>query len=172
MTPTPTSTPTPTTPEPTPASSTGPAAHIPVPEKPALADKNTKAGLKAFTKWWLELFSYGYVTNDWKKFWAVTDPGCKTCTNITGRIQEQYSPGGWMKGGTLTLVDHFTKFEENTAGSINSFARVRQDSITYFDSSGKEVGESEPVSAKLFSVIAFYHEDHWIMLDFGSPEGT
>lgn len=73
-----TPTPTSTVPEPTPASSARPAVNIPVPKKPARADKNTKVGLETFTKWWLELFSYGYLTNDWKKFWTVTDPGCKT----------------------------------------------------------------------------------------------
>jgi hypothetical protein len=39
-----------------PADAKGRAQNVPVPVKPALADKNTKEGLEAFTKYWYELW--------------------------------------------------------------------------------------------------------------------
>ena len=50
---TPSATPTPKpTPVYKPADAKGRAQNVPVPVKPALADKNTKEGLEAFTKYW------------------------------------------------------------------------------------------------------------------------
>ncbi|GAB3253502.1 DUF6318 family protein [Arthrobacter pigmenti] len=165
-------TPTPATPEPTPASSSGPAANIPVPEKPALADKNTKAGLEAFTKWWFELFSYGYATNNWKPFDSVTDSGCKTCANVVAGVKEHYQSGGWVVGGGASVSNFSTKFEQSTTGSINSFVTVRQNAITKYAKDGGVIGKSPATESSLDVVIAVHAGDHWVMLDFGAPGGT
>ncbi|MDN4611169.1 DUF6318 family protein [Arthrobacter burdickii] len=159
-------------PEPSPASSAGPAANIPVPVKPALADENSKEGLEAFTKYWLELFSYGYETNDWAPFEAVTDPGCRTCGNLSQAVKVHYSSGGWIQGGTISLNSSETGFEKNTTGSINSFVDITQDEIVYFNSSGDEVKKTAQTPSTIGVSIAFWEDDHWVMLDFGSPEGT
>src|SRR5215217_3137087 len=113
-------------PEPSPASSAGPAANIPVPVKPALADENSKEGLEAFTKYWLELFSYGYETNDWAPFEAVTDPGCRTCANVMSAVSQVYTSGGWIVGGTTKATDFSTDFAVNTQGSISAIVQVEQ----------------------------------------------
>lgn len=164
--------PTPTTPEPTPASSDGPAANIPIPEKPELADENTKEGLEAFTRYWFDLFSYGYATNDWEEFTRVTDPGCMTCENIVGRVQGHFDSAGWIDGGEAELVSFSTQFEENTAGSINSFAEVAQAEITYYAKDGEVSGVSEALKPTANVTISLFENNEWVMLDFGSPEGT
>ncbi|WP_156809059.1 DUF6318 family protein [Arthrobacter sp. TB 23] len=162
----------PTTPEPSPASSDGPAANIPVPEKPPLADENSVEGLEAFTEYWFELFSYGYITNDWAEFLEITDTGCATCGNIVGEVEAQFESGGWISGGDATLVSFMSLFELNTEGSVNSFSEVAQTSISYFDETGELAGGSPTVDATVYTTIALYENSQWIMLDFGSPEGT
>ncbi|WP_133185540.1 DUF6318 family protein [Arthrobacter sp. Bz4] len=162
----------PTTPEPSPASSDGPAANIPVPEKPPLADENSVEGLEAFTEYWFELFSYGYITNDWAEFLEITDTGCGTCMNVVEGVEDHFSTGGWVAGGDAEVISFSSEFEANTAGSINSFVEVGQDRVTMFSPSGGETGESPPSDPSIDVVIAIYEEDRWIMLDFGSPEGT
>ncbi|WP_146065581.1 DUF6318 family protein [Arthrobacter pityocampae] len=159
-------------PEPSPASSAGPATNIPVPVKPALADENSPEGLEAFTAYWLELFSYGYETNDWAPFEAVTDPGCRTCENLKAEVQKHYESGGWIDGGGISLNSTNTEFVENTTGSINSFIDITQNEILYFDSSGIEVKGSKKTEPVLGVSIAYWEVDHWVMLDFGSPEGS
>ncbi|WP_325169863.1 DUF6318 family protein [Arthrobacter sedimenti] len=159
-------------PEPSPASSAGPAANIPVPVKPALADENSKEGLEAFTKYWLELFSYGYQTNDWAPFEAVTDVGCTTCENLKAEVNRVYDDGGWIAGGQIRLNSFNTEFIANTVGSINSYVDVQQSGLVYFGQGGAQKGTSEEYPSTINVTIALWKQGRWIMLDFGSPEGT
>ncbi|MHA7155825.1 DUF6318 family protein, partial [Arthrobacter sp. TMN-50] len=152
--------------------SNGPAANIPLPEKPALADENTVEGLEAFTEYWFELLSYGYETNDWAEFLEITDSGCGTCANVVEGVKEHFTTGGWVVGGNAEMGDFSSRFEVNTAGSINSFVEVGQDEVTMFSPAGRIVGESPRSDPTIDVVIAIYEDDRWIMLDFGSPEGT
>lgn len=171
--PTPTTSPSePATPEPTAASSDGPAANIPVPEKPALADENSVEGLEAFTEYWFELFSYGYITNNWDEFLDITDSGCGTCANVLGEVQGHFDDGGWISGGQASLISFASDFETNTEGSLNSFSEVEQSAITYFNEAGDEIGGSAAVVPTIYVTIAIYEDARWVMLDFGSPEGT
>lgn len=163
---------TPSTPEPSPASSAGPASNIPVPVKPALADENSEEGLEAFTEYWLELFSYGYETNDWTEFEAVTDPGCRTCENLSQEVQSHYEGGGWILGGDIEIISNTTDFVTNTSGSINSFIDIKQGRIEYYDSNGSKLKETEASPPIIGVSIAFWEQKNWVMLDFGSPEGT
>jgi len=162
----------PLTPEPSPASSAGPAVNIPVPVKPAVADENSAEGLEAFTKYWLELFSYGYQTNDWAPFEALTDPGCRTCANLSNAVKEHYAEGGWIRGGAINLNSADTKFEKNTSGSINSFIDIEQSEIVYFDTTGVEIKRTARTPSTIGVSIALWEDGHWVILDFGSPEGT
>ncbi|WP_294569671.1 DUF6318 family protein, partial [uncultured Arthrobacter sp.] len=98
-------------PEPSPASSIGPAANIPVPTKPALADENSKEGLEAFTRYWFELFNYGYATNDWRAFDQVTDPACASCKKIKSVVGGIYEDGRWLRGGAFEILTFSTTFE-------------------------------------------------------------
>ncbi|MHA7154907.1 DUF6318 family protein, partial [Arthrobacter sp. TMN-50] len=152
--------------------SNGPAANIPLPEKPALADENTVEGLEAFTEYWFELLNYAYITNDWGPLEAVTDPGCDTCVAIKEEVQRVYGDGSWLKGAEIEVMSFSSKFELNTSGSISSFVQKRQSEVTYFDSDGSELG-TDPMTEPVFDVVIALHEnDRWLMLDYGKPEGT
>ncbi|MHA7190966.1 DUF6318 family protein [Arthrobacter sp. MDT2-16] len=159
-------------PAPSPASSAGPAANIPVPVKPPLADENSAEGLEAFTEYWFELFSYGYETNDWATYDELTDAGCRSCSNLTGQVRDHYTNGGWIKGGNVRLNSLQTEFLKNTSGSINSFVDVEQSELIYFNSTGREVDRSEPLPSTINVTIALWDQDKWLMLEFGSPEGA
>ncbi|MHA7238369.1 DUF6318 family protein [Arthrobacter sp. TMS1-12-1] len=158
-------------PGPSPASSAGPATNIPVPVKPALADENSAEGLEAFTEYWLELFSYGYETNDWAPFEEVTDPGCRTCTQTQQVVQDFYARGGWMSGGRFKLLDFGTEFLTNTSGSIQSMVNYQQNDLTYFESDGSQ-SRGEAPDASVNVTFSVYEDGSWLLLDFGKPEGT
>ncbi|WP_275450785.1 DUF6318 family protein [Arthrobacter sp. H41] len=162
----------PAVPEPTPASSDGPAANLPVPVKPPLADENTKEGLEAFTRYWFELFNYGYATNDWTAFDAETDPGCRTCASIRSAVGEVYSDGRWIGGAEFSVVGFTSPFEMNTSGSISSFVETEQGAVTYFDADGSELSTDIASEGTVEVVIALFDEGSWLMLDYGQPEGT
>ncbi|THJ66216.1 hypothetical protein E8P82_09440 [Arthrobacter echini] len=158
-------------PEPSPASSAGPAVNIPVPVKPALADENSAEGLEAFTEYWFELFSYGYETNDWAPFDAVTDPGCRTCAKTREVVADYYANGGWMDGGKFELLDFGTDLQMNTSGSFQAYAEYRQADLIYYDPTGSATPADAPESS-VNAIFALYEDDAWYMLDFGKPEGT
>ncbi|MBE0009890.1 hypothetical protein DXT87_08805 [Arthrobacter sp. AET 35A] len=162
----------PAAPEPTAASSDGPAANIPVPEKPALADENSVEGLEAFTEYWFELFSYGYITNDWAEFDAVTDPACASCSNIKQVVQGIYEQGRWLSGGEFEVLNFASEFEQNTSGSFQSFVENRQADITYFESDGSEIRTDPSPTPVIDVMFADYSDGAWKILDYGKPEGT
>ncbi|WP_152916154.1 DUF6318 family protein [Arthrobacter sp. RIT-PI-e] len=162
----------PSTPEPSPASSAGPAANIPLPVKPALADENSAEGLEAFTEYWLALFSYGYETNEWSEFEAVTDPGCRTCERVKQIVGDLYAEGRWMSGGVFEINTYTTDFVINTSGSIRSFVEYQQSEITYYETDGSLIPSDDSPEPALNATFAIYEDGHWVMLDFGKPEGT
>jgi hypothetical protein len=160
------------TPEPSPASSAGPAANIPVPVKPALADQNSAEGLEAFTKYWFELFSYGYETNDWAPYEAVTDPGCRTCGKYVDIVKGIYDKGQYIEGGSFTLEDFDTDFTVNTQGSVQAFVTNGQSDITFYGSSGTAIRTDAAPDPVVDVIFAVYSENKWLLLDYGKPEGT
>ena len=155
-----------------PASSTGPATDLLVPQKPAGVDENSKEGLESFTRYWFELFSYGYASNDWTDFKAVTDGGCDTCTNVIGEVQKHYETGGWIQGGEITVHGVSTKFQPGAAGAISSFVEMEQAELVYFDQSGREAGVSEALPRTRNVAIAVHKNNRWVMIDFGSPSAS
>ncbi|MBG6223569.1 hypothetical protein IWX63_000117 [Arthrobacter sp. CAN_A2] len=159
-------------PEPSPASSAGPATNIPVPAKPALADENSAEGLEAFTEYWLELFSYGYETNDWAPFDEVTDPRCGTCSTVSSAVRNVYESGGWVSGGDSRVMSFVSDFQINTQGSIGSYVEVVQGESRIYSASGNVVEETPEGTAKFKATFSAYLDGRWVMLDFGAPEGT
>ncbi|WP_146069546.1 DUF6318 family protein [Arthrobacter sp. B0490] len=159
-------------PEPSPASSAGPASNIPVPVKPALADENSAEGLEAFTEYWFELFSYGYETNDWAPFEAVTDPGCRTCDKYVEIVQGIYNKGQYIEGGEFILEEFVTDFAINTQGSIQVFVTNGQSDITFYGSDGIEIRTDAAPEPVVDVIFAAFTNGSWIVLDYGKPEGT
>lgn len=159
-------------PQPSPASSLGPAVNLPVPVKPALADENSKEGLEAFTRYWLELLSYGYETNDWASFQAVTDPACATCSNVTSSVQRVFGSGGWIIGGETRASDFSTDFVLNTQGSVSAVVQVEQDASQVYAGSGLLESDDPASDSRVNVIFADYRNGDWFMMDFGAPEGT
>lgn len=163
----------PLTPEPSPASSAGPAVNIPVPVKPALADENSAEGLEAFTKYWLELLSYSYVTNEWSVFEEETDPGCRTCASIKSAVNELYGQGRWLRGAEVNMISFDTAFEPTISGSVTAYVENQQSQIDYFDKDGSIVRTVPKQEPPAFDVVnALYEQGSWVVLDYGAPEGT
>jgi hypothetical protein len=158
--------------EPSPASSAGPAANLPVPVKPALADEYSAEGLEAFTKYWFELFSYGYETNDWVPFEAVTGQNCRTCNQVKEVVQGIYKEGQWISGGEFEVISFSTDFRTNTEGSVQVFVDNEQAEITYFGKNGSAFPPEPTTKAMVDVIFASYAQGGWTALDFGRPEGT
>lgn len=160
----PSATPTPT---PSPASAAGPAVNIPVPEKPALADENTVEGLEAFTEWWFELLNYAQATNDFEPLWAVTDTGCKTCTNFESFVSQSYDDGGWIVGGDLTIQSFDSSFEPTVDGTTDSYVTTTQDALTVYRQKNAVEEVDAYAEPTVGLAISAYESGTWRMYDYG-----
>lgn len=162
---TPSATPTPK-PKPAykPADAQGKAQNVPVPVKPALADKNTKEGLEAFTKYWYALLNYGFETGDLSSWVKLTSSSCEFCSLLKKSIAVGYKEGRWQAGGRLSIPSIEANFKSG-AVSQQVVVQVIQEK-TQFYKADKSVGRNPAAESNTASVvIATYSDSRWIVAD-------
>ncbi|APX01287.1 DUF6318 family protein [Arthrobacter sp. QXT-31] len=162
---TPSATPTPKpTPVYKPADAKGRAQNVPVPVKPPLADKNTKEGLEAFTKYWYALLNYGFETGDLSSWAELTSGSCEFCNLLKKSIAIGYKEGRWQVGGRLSAPSIEANFKTG-AGSQQVLVQVIQEE-TQFYKADKSVGRSPAAGSNTASVvIATYSGNRWTVAD-------
>lgn len=156
------------TPTPTPvykpADAKGKAQNVPVPVKPALADKNSKEGLEAFAKYWFQLLNYGYETGDLGSWLKLTAPSCAFCMNVKNSVAVGYKEGRWQVGGRLSTPSVESKFKPG-APTQQVVVQVIQE-VTQYYKADKAVGRSpEPGTNVAVVVIANYSQGKWGVSD-------
>jgi hypothetical protein len=162
---TPSATPTPkSTPVYKPADAKGRAQNVPVPVKPAVADKNTKEGLEAFTKYWFALLNYGFETGDLSAWEKLTSGSCEFCNILKKSVAVGYKEGRWQAGGRLSTPSVEPSFKSRAA-SQQVVVQVIQEETQYYKAD-KSVGRSPaPGSNTASVVIAKYSGGHWAVSD-------
>jgi len=162
---TPSATPTPkSTPVYKPADAKGRAQNVPVPVKPALADKNTKEGLEAFTKYWFALLNYGYETGDLSSWSALTANSCVFCSNVKTSVSVGYRDGRWQVGGRLKTPSVLSNFKPNST-SQQVVVQVIQE-VTQYYKADKSVGRNpEPGTNTAVVVIVVHTKGKWGVSD-------
>jgi hypothetical protein len=161
---TPTATPTPKpTPVYKPADAKGRAQNVPVPVKPALADKNTKEGLEAFTKYWYQLMGYAYETGNLKPVDEVTAPTCASCVRVRPTIQSWNSEGRWIEGGRFEIFTATTKFRSDANGNLQVFVQYHRTPVNYRQANGtiKQGFQRTDLLADIF--LAKYQDNGWFV---------
>jgi len=66
---------------------------------PDAAKAHTKAGAKAFVKYFWEVVNYAQATGDTESIAALSDPSCVGCSAGIDSIDRVYEKGGWISGG-------------------------------------------------------------------------
>ena len=97
----PPSSPTATSTAPTPSSSPTPT----LPAMPEAAKAHTKAGAKAFVKYFWDVVNYAQATGDTAAITPTILPGCHACEAGVASIRRVYDAGGRMRGGDAQLSD-------------------------------------------------------------------
>jgi hypothetical protein len=147
-----------------PADAKGRAQNVPVPVKPAVADKNTKEGLEAFTKYWFALLNYGYETGDLTSWSALTANSCTFCSNVKTSVSVGYRDGRWQVGGRLTTPSVQSNFKPNST-SQQVLVQVIQE-VTQYYKADRTVGRSaEPGTNTAVVVIAVHTKGKWSVSD-------
>ena len=100
-TPPPTPPATASTPSPTP---TGPATPTP-PVMPDAANAHTKAGAKAFVRYFWQVVNYAQATGDTAPINSLNSSNCSACEAGVAAIDKTYEAGGHIVGGQASLSD-------------------------------------------------------------------
>jgi hypothetical protein len=163
---TPSATPTPKpTPVYKPADAKGRAQNVPVPVKPALADKNTKEGLEAFAKYWYALLNYGFETGDLSPIRSITGASCAMCGKIFPGVVKWNSSGRWVEGASIKVQAAQSKFVEVVPGQRQVAIQSEQEAGTLRNADGS-VGQKVAPSGVLGDLmIAEYVKGKWHALN-------
>jgi hypothetical protein len=155
------------TPTPTPAASykpadaSGRAQNVPVPVLPEVAKAETKEGLEAFARYWVAQLNFAYETGRLSGLNSVTSAGCEFCSNLARALAANYEGDRWMAGGHIEIPSVSTTYVTQPDGQYQMIVQVRQEEITYFDSSGTEFRTPTPPSDTGNVMVAAFKDGAW-----------
>ncbi|GAA1338099.1 DUF6318 family protein [Arthrobacter roseus] len=154
-----------------PASAEGPAQNVPLPKMPEAATKETKAGLQAFGKYVIALFSYGYETGDVKPVKAVISSDCDLCANYFKMVKAGYEDDDWLGGAKLDVLGSTSVFKKTPDGKYQLILDITQEPTEYFYPGGKfpETGDS---SWSAFILEAKFIKGVWHASELSSIKGS
>jgi hypothetical protein len=109
-----------------PADAKGRAQNVPVPILPKTAERETKAGLVAFAKYWYTTLNFAYETGNFGPLDKVTAPTCALCQKVRPGILEWNSKGRWISGGLVKANGAFTEFVKSSTGEYQVSTQLEQ----------------------------------------------
>lgn len=68
------------------------------PEMPAKAEEKSRAGAKAFVRYYIRLVNHAMATGGTEQLRHHRSPSCSTCDAIIARIDQVYAEGGRLSG--------------------------------------------------------------------------
>lgn len=164
---TPSATPTPTpTPAYKPADATGKAQNVPVPVKPALADKNSKEGLEAFTRYWYQALSYAYETGDTSLVMSVSGPDCRFCSGLREGLKTAWQGNKWIVGGKIQTPTVRAKFSPGGKSQQATVQVIQQEIAIYKAKEALFQSVTKATNTASQAVLSF-DSTGWTIIDLG-----
>ncbi|MBX7445753.1 MULTISPECIES: DUF6318 family protein [unclassified Arthrobacter] len=148
-----------------PADASGPAQNVPVPVLPEVAKTETKEGAEAFTKYWYETLSYAYETGNSRKLENVSGPGCVFCKGLKDGIDEAWSEGRWISGGTIQTPAITATVE--SGAQAHAEVQVIQATIEIRRPDGSLLQEPTPATNTGSRAGLTFGPTGWVMTDLG-----
>ncbi len=97
-----------------PADEHGPAQNVPKPKAPEGMNVETLEGLEKFIGYWNDMRNYALQTGDVLPIRSLVDDSYTQEEDYYDSLQEIYSSGGWIVGGTQTI--HYQKEQIHSLG--------------------------------------------------------
>ena len=149
-----------------PADAKGRAQNVPVPVKPALADKNSKEGLEAFAKYWFQTLSYAYETGDSRLMESASGPNCRFCNGLRDNVKNAWQGKNWIVGGKIQTPSVSGKFKAG-GGPQQATIQVIQQEISIYKAVGVLSQKATKPSNTGSLALASFDSTGWIMTDLG-----
>lgn len=162
---TPSATPTPT-PVYKPADAKGKAQNVPVPVKPALADKNSKEGVEAFTKYWFQVLSYAYETGNTALMESASGPDCRFCNGLRDNVKNAWQGQRWIVGGKIQTPTVKPIFRPG-AKSQQATIQVIQQEISIYKATGTLYQAATRASNRASQAVVRFDSTGWTVIDLG-----
>ncbi|MBO1266660.1 DUF6318 family protein [Arthrobacter cavernae] len=150
-----------------PADAQGKAENVPLPVLPDSAKAHTKEGLQAFMKHWVALLSYAYETGDTKPLFEVTGTHCQTCNDIKVTMDDTYSNGGWVSGGSVAYVSADTSLVKNQYGQFYGPLSFEQSGMEYRKADGSVSTAIPGKGPRSLLFLVVESEAGWTLADVG-----
>ncbi|WP_087874431.1 DUF6318 family protein [Arthrobacter globiformis] len=164
---TPSATPTPKpTPVYKPADAKGRAQNVPVPVKPPLADKNTKEGLEAFTKYWFQALSYAYETGNTELMELGSGSNCRFCNGLRDNIKNAWQGQQWLVGGKIQTPSVTGLYKQGRT-SQQATVQVIQQEITIYKADGKPFPDVTKQTNTGSQAVLKFDSSGWTVIDLG-----
>ncbi|MFE4833786.1 DUF6318 family protein [Arthrobacter sp. NPDC056691] len=158
------------TPKPTPvykpADAKGRAQNVPVPVKPALADKNTKEGVEAFTKYWFQTLSYAYETGNTKLMEVGSGPDCRFCNGLRDNIKNAWQGKQWIVGGKIQTPSVSGLYKKERT-SQQATVQVIQQEITIYKGDGTPFPDVTKQTNTGSQAVLQFDSSGWTVIDLG-----
>jgi hypothetical protein len=139
---------------------------VPLPVKPALADKNTKEGLEAFAKYWFQALSYAYETGNTKLMEAGSGPDCRFCNGLRDNIKNAWQGKQWIVGGKIQTPSVRGLYKEG-ATSQKATVQVIQQEITIYKADGAPFPDVTKQTNTGSLAVAKFDSSGWTVIDLG-----
>ncbi|WP_395401840.1 DUF6318 family protein [Arthrobacter sp. UC242_113] len=149
-----------------PADAKGRAQNVPVPVKPALADKNTKEGLEAFAKYWFQALSYAYETGNTKLMEAGSGPNCRFCNGLRDNIKNAWQGKQWIVGGKVQTPSVSALYKKG-ATSQQATVQVIQQEITIYKADGTPFPDVTKQTNTGSQAVVSFDSSGWTVIDLG-----
>lgn len=149
-----------------PADAKGRAQNVPVPVKPALADKNTKEGLEAFTKYWYQALSYAYETGDTSLVQSISGPNCRFCSGLAEGLESAWEGAQWVAGGKIETPSVTGKYTRG-AKTQQATVQVIQKEIAIYKAPGKLLQAVTKESNTASQAVVSFDSKGWSIIDLG-----
>lgn len=150
---------TPTTPatEPTPTEATGPTP----PELPEAATRHTKAGAKAFVRFYLRLLNYATHTGDVEPLRLNSTNTCTGCSDDAEFYEKLYKRGGWARGLVRSL-SRVVAMSPAQPEDVYVGVEIRRTRGVYKLSGGSKT-KTLPKESSRLDFYLVQSRDHWKM---------
>lgn len=149
-----------------PADAKGRAQNVPVPVKPALADKNSKEGLEAFAKYWFQALSYAYETGDTRLMESASGPNCLFCNGLRDNVKNAWQDKKWIVGGKIQTPSIKAQFSPGKK-SQQATVQVIQQEIAIYKARGTRSQDVTRASNVGSQAVASFDSTGWTMTDLG-----
>lgn len=143
-----------------------PSASPTPPAIPSEAVPDTPQGAAAFARFYLELLNQAFAEGDATTVRALSDPGCGTCMNLIGAIEEKPSLGERVEGGDYEVV--FAEAPPVEAGDVIVDVRYSLTEVRVYGPDGALL-RSTPAQTNIDSQIRLLRgADAWFVAGFRS----